>query len=115
WIHVTGNGGITTNPSAATATWVGTGSALSRIQNDSAGSMSITVAAGALNGIDLDAGIILSSGGSNATFVKAGPGTMRLTNPGNTANFFLGGGTLRVDDMAALGSGTVSTGGVGAV
>src|SRR5439155_15533866 len=64
-------------------------------------------------GIDLDAGIILSSAGTNPNFVKAGSGTMRLTNNANTANFNVSAGRLQVDNtaLAPLGSGTVTLAG----
>src|SRR5438270_11205856 len=91
-------------PSATTASWIGGG--FSRIQNDSANAVTITVDAGSTpSGIDLDAGIILSNSSSvglDPTFIKAGLGTMRLTNPANTANFSITQGSLRVDDVAAL-------------
>jgi autotransporter-associated beta strand protein len=116
WLHFTGPGsGITTNASSTTATWIG--AAISRIQNDTSSPLYITVAPRpAQSGydpsvIDLDAGIILSAGGTNPTFVKDGRGTMRLTNPGNTANLILKDGRTRVDTMAALGSGTVTLNG----
>jgi fibronectin-binding autotransporter adhesin len=112
WIHLTGSGGITTNTAATTATWLGASSSLSRVENDTASPMTITVAAGAPNGIDLDAGIALSGSGTNPTFVKAGPGTMRLTNTGNTANITVNQGILRVDDMTANGVGALGTGSV---
>ena len=52
--------------------------------------MPITVAAGTTpNGIDLDAGMILACRTATASFNKLGNGTMRLTNPLNTANFTL--------------------------
>jgi autotransporter-associated beta strand protein len=99
-------------PDATTATWKNDGpSSFSRIQNDTGSPMNITVAAGATaSGIDLDAGIILSSGGTNATFVKLGAGTMRLTNPGNTANVSVNQGALRIDDVTALGTGVITVG-----
>ena len=100
--------------SSTTATWIGSGTGLfaSRIQNDTANPLAITVAAGSTpSGIDLDAGIILSNGGTNSTFIKDGAGTMRLTNPGNTASINLVAGKLRVDDMANLGSGVIELNG----
>jgi fibronectin-binding autotransporter adhesin len=115
WIHVTTSAGIVTNGTALTAVWDGTNSGLSRIQNDTASPMNITVNAGTTaSGIDLDDGIILSSNGSNPTFVKIGAGTMRLTNTGNTANITLGSGRLRVDDVTngtgAFGTGAITVG-----
>jgi autotransporter-associated beta strand protein len=104
WLHFTGTGAaITTNATNTTATW--TGSTNSQIRNDTANPLVISVARGSTaSGIDLDAGLIL--GGT--TFTKDGFGTMRLTNTGNTANLILQNGYLRVDDMAALGSGTIT-------
>src|SRR5947209_9035432 len=108
WLHVTGSAGITTAASGTTAIWNGANSGASRIQNDTANPMTITVAAGSTpSGIDLDAGIILSSGGTNATFVKTGPGTMRLTNTGNTAGITVSQGVLRADDVSTNGVGVL--------
>jgi autotransporter-associated beta strand protein len=108
WLHFTGAGaGITTNASSTTATWIG--AAVSRIQNDTAGPLTITVAFGSTaSGIDLDAGITLSGGGFNPNFTLAGGGTMRLTSLANSANITVAAGVLRVDDAA-------SNGGVGAL
>src|SRR5207245_2636806 len=90
-----------------TATYVRAGT--SRIQNDNSGQTIITVTAGnSRSGIDLDAGIILSNGGSTQNFFKSGLGTMRVTNAANTGNFYIYQGALRVDDPAALGSGSVT-------
>ena len=98
---------IATVSSSTTANLVGSGA--SRIQNDSGIRMDIFVPQGTTpSGIDLDAGVILSGAGANSDFAKVGGGTMRLTNPGNTANFTVDDGALRVDDMAALGSGAVT-------
>jgi fibronectin-binding autotransporter adhesin len=114
WLHFTGAGaGITTNASGTTATWVGAPN--SRIQNDTAAPLTITVASGTTpSGIDLDAGITLSGGGTNPNFTLAGGGTMRLTSLANTANITVASGFLRVDDAAsnggvgALGTGTIT-------
>ena len=57
--------------------------------------------------------MMLGSNGANSIFNKLGVGTMRLTNPLNTANFVVTQGPLRVDDMAALGSGSVLLSGDG--
>ncbi len=114
WIHLTGSGGIITNSSATTSQLIGTNSGLSVIRNDTANPMNITVAAGTTpSGIDLDAGIALTIAGQNSNFVISGGGTMRLTSLNNSANFTVNGGlltptALRVDDMAALGSGTIT-------
>lgn len=119
WLHVAAGSGspapgiyVNTGPTGIvrTTNWIGSGT--SRIQNDNASPIPIQVGANAtVSGIDLDAGIILSSGGTNPTFIKEGAGTMRLTNPGNTANINLVAGTLRVDDMANLGSGIITVNG----
>jgi autotransporter-associated beta strand protein len=114
-IHVTTSAGITTNASSTPAVWDASNSALPRILNDSGSPMNITVAAGTTpSGIDLDADIVLSSLGTNATFVKIGAGTMRLTNTGNTADIAINQGRLRVDNVTngtgALGFGAISVG-----
>jgi hypothetical protein len=66
--------------------------------------------------IDLDAGILLSNGGwgdARATYRFLGSGTTRLTNPGNSGNFLVEGGRLRVDDsaLAPLGTGALALNG----
>ncbi len=113
WLHLKGHpsdNGVFTNGWNTTANWIGSGT--SRIQNELSVPMGIHVQAGQTpSGIDLDAGIILSNGGTNPTFVKNGDGTMRLTNPGNTANINVVEGKLRVDDMANLGSGVITVNG----
>ena len=103
WLHVFSAAGVTTNASATTARLIGSGNC--QLLNDAGNvSMPITVAAGTTsNGIDLDAGLILACRSSTASFNKLGPGTMRLTNPLNTANITVTQGALRVDDMAAPG------------
>jgi autotransporter-associated beta strand protein len=119
WLHFTGSGaGITTNASGTTAAWVGGGT--SRIQNDTSAPLTITVGKGTTpSGVDLDAGIILSGGGTNPNFTLTGGGTMRLTNPANTATITVTAGTLRVDDAAsnggigALGAGSIVLAGSG--
>ena len=112
WLHIFTTAGVTTNASATTATLIGSNIASGNCQllNDAGNvSMPITVAAGTTpNGIDLDAGLILACRSSTASFEKLGAGTMRLTNPLNTANLNVTQGALRVDDMAALGSGIVT-------
>jgi autotransporter-associated beta strand protein len=111
WLHLQNS--VRINSSSTTATWIGSGA--SRIQNDTSTPLSINVDPGTTpSGIDLDAGIILSSGTSgvsNPTFVKDGAGTMRLTNPLNSANINIVAGKLRVDDMANLGSGIITVNG----
>jgi autotransporter-associated beta strand protein len=101
--------GITVNASSTTATWIG---AMSIIQNDTSAPLTITVNAGTTpSGIDLDAGMILANGTSNKGFTKAGAGTMRLTSPNNIADITVSGGNLRVDDIAALGGGSLTLNG----
>src|SRR6185369_8452427 len=103
--------GVTVNSNNV---WVGTGA--TRLQNDSAGPVTINVSPGAApSGIDLDADFALSNLGANPNFVKAGAGVLRLTSLANTANISLVDGILRVDDVTsgpsgfgALGSGTIS-------
>jgi autotransporter-associated beta strand protein len=118
WLHFTGAGAaIATNSATTTTSWVGAGT--SRIQNDTANPLTITVNPSFLpSGIDLDDGIILSAGnGGNPNFTITGPGTMRLTNVGNTANLTVNNGRLRVDDISsnggvgALGTGTLTLSG----
>jgi autotransporter-associated beta strand protein len=111
--------GINVNPSSATASTVG--SAGRRFVNATSGPLPITVAAGSTgSGIDLDAGNIFSRDNilgvgiefviANPTFVKRGAGTMRLTNLGNTADFVVQQGALRVDDITTGGTGAFGTG-----
>ncbi|MEX2091678.1 MAG: autotransporter-associated beta strand repeat-containing protein, partial [Pirellulales bacterium] len=110
WLHLTGSfDGITTNASLTTATWIGGGA--SRIQNDTALDLFITINAGSTpSGIDLDAGINLANGIDNRGFIKSGAGTMRLSSLGNTANITVSEGALRVDDMSTSGVGALGTG-----
>jgi autotransporter-associated beta strand protein len=111
WLHFAGAGaGITTNAAATTVTWSGSGT--SRIQNDTSAALPVTVAGGtAPSGIDLDIAARVSSGGTNANYTKLGAGTLRLTNTGNTGSFDVQAGRLRVDNVAALGSGAYSLNG----
>jgi autotransporter-associated beta strand protein len=82
------------------------------VQNDTTGAVPVTIAQGTTaNGIDLDASIIFSNGGTNANFTKLGSGTLRLTNSGNTASFSVNAGRLRTDTIANLGSGTITLNG----
>lgn len=112
WLHFTGAGaGITSNSSSTTANWIGAPS--SRIQNDTAGPLTITVSQGSpTSGIALDAGIILSGSGTNPNFTLTDFGVIRLTNPGNTANLLVKSGFLRVDDVTSgpSGNGALGTG-----
>ncbi len=111
WLNFVNSGAeIVTNASSSTATWTGGGT--SRILNDTASPLTITVADGAAD-IDLNAGIILSNLGTNDTFNKAGAGTMVLGNTANSANFVVQAGRLRVDqtNLGGLGSGMLSLNG----
>ena len=74
WLHLTGtNPSISTSASTTTAVWTGAGR--SRIENDSSSPLTIDVAAGTTpSGIDLDAGIEISDGGTSPDFIKAGAG-----------------------------------------
>ena len=103
--------GITSSASPTTSIWTG-GTAQTRIQNNSAAALPVTVAAGSTPaGIDLDIGITLSSAGTNVGFVKQGAGTLRIGSTGNTADLTVQSGSLRVDDLAALGSGNLTLAG----
>jgi fibronectin-binding autotransporter adhesin len=115
-LQITGN--ITTTAGSVPATWIGPqGAGSSALVNVSSSPVTITVGSGTPGGIDLDASLRLGSGGSNTPYVKAGPGTMRITNLANYANFTVQGGTLRVDDassnggVGALGTGAVTLNG----
>src|SRR5436305_7674861 len=100
WLHITSASGITIN--AGNSTWIGAGT--SRVQNNSGAALTMTV-----NG-NLDAGIILSNAGSNANFIKAGNGYLRLSNTGNTANLTATGGYVLSNDLSTnLGSGAFGT------
>src|SRR5207253_11301176 len=112
WLHLTGTGaGITIN--SGTSNWLATQDPLlstSRIQNDTAGPLTINVVSGVLN-----AGIILSAGGSNPNFIKSGGGYMRLSNTGNTANITVAGSYLVSNDLSTdVGAGAFGTLGTGA-
>ncbi len=98
WLHLTGTSpSISTSANTTTAVWTGAGR--SRIENDGSSPLTINVAAGATaSGIDLDAGIEISNGGSSPNFIKAGAGVMRLSNSNNSASFKVTAGKLRVDD-----------------
>jgi autotransporter-associated beta strand protein len=112
WLHfVNGNAGITINNSSTTAVWVGAPN--SRIQNDTSSPLTITVNSNGASGVNLDAGIALSNGGTNPNFVVTGFGTMRLTSLSNTANISVNNATLRADDMSSNGGvGTLGTGSI---
>jgi autotransporter-associated beta strand protein len=100
---------ITTNPSSITANWVGSPSSF--ILNQTGLPLTVSVLAGSTpSGIDLDAGINLGSASINNVFVKAGAGTMRLTNVVNSADFVVQQGVLRVDDVTTNGVGPLGSG-----
>jgi autotransporter-associated beta strand protein len=110
YLHLHGGTGIRTHGSNIVAT-IDLASA-SRVQNDSNGPTNINVDAGStVTGIDLDISAIVSGAGTNPNFVKTGDGQLRLTNLSNTANFTISRGSLRVDDMANLGSGAITLNG----
>lgn len=122
WHFRNAGAAINTLAAATTATFVQGASTTSRIQNDTASPLVITVAAGTTpSGIDFDNGILMSAGGTNSTFVKAGPGVMRLNNPNSTATFQVNAGILRVDSTGGSGTGPVAVnaggtlGGIGTV
>jgi autotransporter-associated beta strand protein len=110
----TGTGAkITTNSTSTTATWIG--NSTSGIVNDTAGPLTIAVDLGtSASGIDLDAGIALSSMGSHTGFIKDGAGVMRLTSLSNGAAISVTRGTLRVDDVSSgpSGFGALGSGGL---
>ena len=69
----------------------------------------IQVAAGTTSsGIDLDLYARLGSSGFSQSFIKTGPGVLRLNTATSNANLEVSGGKLRVDNFAALGTGVVS-------
>jgi autotransporter-associated beta strand protein len=104
YLQLTGTGAsITIN--SGSSNWVGAG--FSRVQNNTVNPLPITVNSGGY----LNAGIILSSGGTNANFVKAGSGVLRLTNLSNTANVTVSAGVLTTNDLTSnAGVGTLGTG-----
>lgn len=73
-------GPITVNPSNATAVWSGSPSLprFSSISNQSGGPLTISVGAGTTaSGIDLDSNLSLFGG--NGSWIKSGPGVMRIS------------------------------------
>ena len=129
WLHLKGDPapgdptrsyGIDVQPSSTTVTWIGAPN--SRIQNDSGRELYLSVWGGTTpSGIDLEAGIALSSGagsgavGSNPNFLKWGSGVMRLTSLANTANINIGqvlcGWTISPRMASVVGTGTITVGG----
>jgi fibronectin-binding autotransporter adhesin len=109
WLHFVGPGaGVTVNSSSQSF-----GAGTSRIQNDTAAPLPITVNSGAT----LTAGVILSGTGNNPNFTKAGGGELLLANAGNTANITVADGFLSTYDLStnagsgafgALGTGTIT-------
>ena len=111
WLRFVNSGAaINVNANSNTATWIG--DSTSRIQNDTGDTLIVTVNQGTTpSGIDLDAGISLSSGGSNPNFRIAGNGTTRLSSLNNTANITIfSPAKLRVDDLSTNGVGVLGTG-----
>ena len=94
WIHVSTANGITIIASATPSTWIGGGTC--RVQNDTAAPLTITAASGA----SLNAGMILSNGGTNPNFTITGAGVVRLSNTGNTANITVNAGTVNSSDLS---------------
>jgi autotransporter-associated beta strand protein len=110
WIHVKATqlaSGIFIG--TGTTNWIG--ASVSRIQNDSSGLLQLNVDYGSL----LNAGIILSAGGSNPNFYLSGGGAIRLTNTHNTANFDTAARLLTNDLSTNLGTGAFGTLGTGVV
>jgi autotransporter-associated beta strand protein len=105
-LHVL-SAGITVNP--GTSTWIGDGT--SRILNDTAGPLPISVFAGGV----LNAGIILSNGGANPEFTLSGGGAVRLMNTGNTANITVALTAYSNDLSTNVGSGAYGTLGTGTI
>jgi autotransporter-associated beta strand protein len=99
--------GITVN--AGTGTWIGGGT--SRILNDTAGPLPISVFAGGI----LNAGIILSNGGANPEFTLTGGGAVRLINTGNTANMTVALTVYSNDLSTNVGAGAFGTLGTGTI
>jgi autotransporter-associated beta strand protein len=106
-LHVLSPAGISIN--AGTSTWIGAGT--SRILNDTAGHLPISVDPGGV----LIAGIILSGAGAHPEFTLTGGGAMRLTNTGNTANITVAS-TLYTNDLSTnVGAGAFGTLGTGTI
>jgi autotransporter-associated beta strand protein len=112
-IYLTESSGIVCSASPATSTITGPDFG---IQNDSGQPLTIQVSGGAISGVDLDLfaplyyqGNII---GTDPTFVKTGAGVLRLNSLSTTASLVVNQGKLRVDNLAALGTGSLSlTGG----
>jgi fibronectin-binding autotransporter adhesin len=108
WIHLTTSTGITINASATPSTWIGGGT--SRLQNDTANPLTITANSGAT----LNAGIILSNGGTNSNFTLTGAGSIWLSNTGNTADITASGANVFSSDLSTdVGAGAFGTLGTG--
>jgi fibronectin-binding autotransporter adhesin len=106
-LHLSGAGAAVTI-NAGTSTWTGGGT--SRIQNDTAGPVTVTANAGGT----LNAGIILSNAGTNPNFTLTGAGSIRLSNPGNTANITANGANVFSSDLSTdVGAGAFGTLGTG--
>src|SRR5207248_7324806 len=108
-LHLYGTGaGVTIDPSnillVPQSVWTGSNA---RVQNDATSPVTISVPHNSTANIDLDVGMALTNGGNNQGFVKSGDGIMRLTNPANTADMTVSQGYLWVDNVAALGTGTL--------
>jgi autotransporter-associated beta strand protein len=100
---------VNTGGNGSTVTTV-IGSGTSRIVNDSGVSLPVIVAAGTLN-----MGAILAGTSPTTGFTKSGPGGMRLSNTGNTANITVTGGYVITNDLSTdVGGGAFGTLGTGA-
>ena len=113
-LYLSDAAGMVSNSAAVTATVTLYDSyGGSTIENDYSGPTAIQVGIGTTpSGVDLDLYAPLSRAGTNPQFIKTGPGVLRLNDPNTTADFVVSNGKLRVDNLAALGSGALSlTGG----
>jgi len=107
-IHFTGAGAsIVVNYAFGGPTTIWTGGGESYIRNHSGSSLPISDGT-------VTASVRFISGPNGEGFMLTGYSTLYLKNPtgaGNTAPFQVVRGELRVDDMAALGTGTITLGG----
>ncbi|MDB5327573.1 MAG: hypothetical protein JWM57_3142 [Phycisphaerales bacterium] len=107
WTHFTGAGaGITVN---ADSTWTGAGT--SQIRNDTSALLPIAINSGTVT-----SSVNFANGTAGFGYRLSQPNYLAelyLKSPtsGNTADFRIESSTLQVDDMAALGSGTITLAG----
>jgi autotransporter-associated beta strand protein len=111
--YLTSPSGIVCNASSVTSTVTFPAGGGNGVHNNSGGPMSIQIAAGtAPTGVDLDLFAALIRLGNNQPFVKTGVGVLRLNDSATNADLVVNQGKLRVDALAALGTGGLSlTGG----